>query len=199
MDPLLTADERQLVHEQRQLLDDAHRLLEDLGMLPDDLEVLSTLRRQLEELFLVVVVGEYNAGKSTFLNAVLGRNLLETGELPTTRQVHQLRWGEVESVIESAPGLLLHELPADLLRDLNIVDTPGTNSMQREEQALTEGFVPRADLVFFLTSLMQPYSASESQFLELIRGWGKQIVFVVNQEERFDVCERQTSPVCCDP
>jgi small GTP-binding protein len=181
VDPLLTSEERQVVHEQRQLLDEARRLIEDLDMLPDDLEVLSTLRQQLEELFLVVVVGEYNAGKSTFLNALLGNNLLETGELPTTRQVHQLRFGEVENVVESAPGLLLHELPADLLRDLNIVDTPGTNSMQREEQALTEGFVPRADLVFFLTSLMQPYSASESEFLKLIRSWGKQIVFVINQ------------------
>jgi len=181
LDPLLSAEEREIVHDQRQLLDDARSLVQELGMLPDDVEVLSTLRRQLEELFLVVVVGEYNAGKSTFLNALLGQNLLETGELPTTRQVHQLRHGDVDNVIESAPGLLLHELPADLLRDLNIVDTPGTNSMQREEQALTEGFVPRADLVFFLTSLMQPYSASESEFLKLIRSWGKQIVFVINQ------------------
>jgi len=181
LDPLLTNDEREIVHLQRHLLDDTHKLLTDLDMLPDDAQVLLDLRKQLDELFLVVVVGEYNAGKSTFLNALLGEDLLETGDLPTTRQVHQLRYGEVDNVIESAPGMLVHEMPSNLLRDLNIVDTPGTNSMQREEQALTEAFVPRSDLVFFLTSLMQPYSASESEFLKVISAWGKQIVFVVNQ------------------
>jgi small GTP-binding protein len=181
LDPLLTGDERQIVQEQRRLFDDSQKLVEDLDMLPQDLAVLATLRHQLDELFLVVVVGEYNAGKSTFLNAILGADLLETGELPTTRQVHLLRFGETDNTTESEPGLLVHELPADILHDLNIVDTPGTNSMQREEQALTEGFVPRADLVFFLTSLMQPYSASEHEFLKVIRSWGKQIVFVINQ------------------
>ena len=181
MDPLLNADEREIVHAQRRLLDDSHALLTDLNMLPDDTQVLVDLRTQLDELFLVVVVGEYNAGKSTFLNALMGEDLLETGELPTTRQVHQLRYGEVDSIVESAHGMLVHEMPSDLLRELNIVDTPGTNSMQREEQALTEAFVPRADLVFFLTSLLQPYSASESEFLKVISAWGKQIVFVINQ------------------
>ena len=174
-------DEREIVQQQRRLLDDSRKLVDDLDMLPKDLEVLEDLRQQLDELFLVVVVGEYNAGKSTFLNALLEADLLETGELPTTRQVHLLRYGSVENITESEPGLLIHELPAELLQDLNIVDTPGTNSMQREEQALTEGYVPRADLVFFLTSLMQPYSASEHEFLKVIRSWGKQIVFVINQ------------------
>ncbi len=181
IDPLLTADERELVHRQRALFDDARARIADLDLIPKDVEALEAMRRQLDEFFLLVVVGEFNAGKSTFLNALLGRPVLEVGELPTTRQVHVLRHGPVESVREAEPGLLVHELPVPLLEFLNVVDTPGTNSMQRQEQALTEAFVPRADLVFFITSLMRPYTASEHAFLELIRSWGKQIVFVVNQ------------------
>ena len=47
------------------------------------------------------------------------------------------------------------------LRDISIVDTPGTNSIERMEEEITRGFVPRADLVLFVTSLLQPLTASE--------------------------------------
>ncbi len=181
MDPLLTPEERALVHEQRRLFDAAHELLSDLELVPGDPEALEAMRHRLDELFLIMVVGEFNAGKSTFLNAILGADALDTGELPTTRSVHLLRHGAVEAVREAEPRLLVHELAVELLRDLNIVDTPGTNSMQREEQRLTEGFVPRADFVFFVTSLLRPYSASEHDFLKLILSWGKRVVFIVNQ------------------
>ena len=150
MDPFLTPEERELVHEQRALFDASRELLADLDMVPGDLPALEAMRRRLDELFLIMVVGEFNAGKSTFLNAILGTDALETGELPTTRSVHLLRHGTIQSVREAEPRLLVHELPVELLQDLNIVDTPGTNSMQREEQLLTEGFVPRADFVFFV-------------------------------------------------
>jgi small GTP-binding protein len=180
IDPLLTAAERDLVHAQKKLLEDSRALLRDLVMLPEDLRALEEVARRLDELFLVVIVGEYNAGKSTFINCLLGESLLEVGDLPTTREVHVLTYGEVASSRQVEPGLMHHELPSPLLRDLNIVDTPGTNSMQRREQELTERFVPRADLVLFVTTLMRPYAASEHEFLQLIRDWGKKVLFVVN-------------------
>ena len=55
--------------------------------------------------------------------------------------------------------------------------------MQRREEELTERFVPRADLVLFLTSLLRPYSASEHDFLSRIRSWGKKIVLVVSHSD----------------
>ena len=183
IDPLLTSEQRRIVDDQRELLADAERLLADLDMLPDDRAALVGVRRSLDELFLLVVVGEYNAGKSTLINRLLGEDILETGDLPTTREVHLLKWGEPRSSHQIETGLLQHDLPADLLKDLSIVDTPGTNSMQRREQELTEAFVPRADLVLFLTTLVRPYTASEHEFLGVIRGWGKKILFAVNHSD----------------
>ena len=152
-------------------------------MLPEDREALAGVETAIDEMFLLVIVGEYNAGKSTLINALLGEPALEVGDLPTTREVHLLRHGDVRSSIQAEPGLLHHSLPADLLRDLCIVDTPGTNSMQRREQQLAERFVPRADLVLFLTTLLRPYTASEHDFLTYIRDWGKKILFVVNHAD----------------
>ncbi|MBZ0268117.1 dynamin family protein, partial [bacterium] len=144
---------------------------------------LSGMRTALDEIFLLVVVGEYNAGKSTLINCLLGDTVLEVGDLPTTREVHLLRHGEVRGARQLEPGLVLHQHPAERLRELCIVDTPGTNSMQRREEELTERFVPRADLVLFLTSLRRPYAASEHDFISRIRAWGKKVVFVVSHAD----------------
>ena len=78
----------------------------------------------------------------------------------------------------------LFRYPLDALRDLEIVDTPGTNSIDRMEEEITRGFVPRADLVLFVTSLLQPLTASELAFLAHIREWGKKVIFVVNGVDR---------------
>jgi hypothetical protein len=76
------------------------------------------------------------------------------------------------------------------------VDTPGTNAIIRRHEELTRDFIPRADLVFFVTSADRPFTESERAFLEQIREWGKKIVLVVNKidiltspEERSQVIE----------
>ena len=75
--------------------------------------------------------------------------------------------------------------PVELLRDLHIVDTPGTNAIDREHERLTIDFVPRADLVLFVTSADRPFTETERVFLETIRDWGKKIVIVVNKVDIF--------------
>ena len=76
--------------------------------------------------------------------------------------------------------------PADLLRDVHIVDTPGTNAIIREHEQLTAEFVPRADLVLFVTSADRPFTETERAFLETIRDWGKKIVIVINKVDIFE-------------
>jgi predicted GTPase len=71
--------------------------------------------------------------------------------------------------------------PVEWLRDINIVDTPGTNAVIRKHEQITSEFVPRADLILFVTSADRPFTESERQFIERIRDWGKKVVFVVNK------------------
>lgn len=60
-------------------------------------------------------------------------------------------------------------LSAALLRDVNVVDTPGTNVILERQQKLTEEYVPRADLVLFVMSADRPFTDSEVNFLKYIR------------------------------
>ena len=56
----------------------------------------------------------------------------------------------------------------------------------REHERLTTDFVPRADLVLFVTSADRPFTETERAFLETIRGWGKKIVIVINKVDIFE-------------
>jgi small GTP-binding protein len=135
----------------------------------------------LDELFLLVIVGEFNAGKSAFINALLGQALLTEGVTPTTAQVNLLKYGESRQHRAQDAHLHIRSEPLELLRHLNIVDTPGTNAIIREHQAITEDFVPRSDLVLFITSADRPFTESERNFLAQIKAWGKKVVLVINK------------------
>jgi small GTP-binding protein len=177
-----------VLHErQRELLQQERRLAAELQACLigfEGAEAYATTLRQvttaLDELFLLVVVGEFNAGKSACINALLHANVLEEGVIPTTHQVILLRYGEQqERLLE--PVLLEIFYPADFLRDITIVDTPGVNAVLREHERLTEEFIPRSDLILFVTSVDRPFTESERAFLERIRAWGKKVVLVLNK------------------
>ena len=94
-----------------------------------------------------------------------------------------MKWGEqaAEQVVDENFGVYLYPLP--LLKELNIVDTPGTNAVIRYHERLTDEFVPRSDLILFITSADHPLTESERQFLERIVAWGKKVVFALNKAD----------------
>lgn len=181
MQRVLTHDQDQLLRRERSMLEDLRVLLVRLGAPEEDLDVLKRALNQLDELFLLVIVGEFNAGKTAFLNALLGERLLAEGVLPTTSQIQVLRYGEQASQEVDADETLTVHLPVEWLREINLVDTPGTNAVIQRHQEITEHFVPRSDLVLFITSADRPFSESERIFLERIRQWGKKILVVINK------------------
>jgi small GTP-binding protein len=178
---LLTAEQARLRSELRGALEAVGAALEAVGASTEDRRLLADAARGLDELFLLVVVGEFNAGKSALLNELLGTRLLPEGVTPTTAAITLVRRGERETEEWRGPALLERRLPAEVLRDLAIVDTPGTNAIVRQHEALTREFVPRADLILFVTSADRPFTESERELLEAIREWGKKIVVVVNK------------------
>src|SRR5574337_2047304 len=140
------------------------------------------MRSQLEEPFYLLVAGEYNSGKSSFINAMCGERVLVDGPTPTTNRITLLTYGDKVEVKEVGDHLCQATYPMESLRDVTLVDTPGTNSIIIEHAALTESFVHRAELVLFVTSADHPFTESERQFLQFLKGkWGRKVLFILNK------------------
>ncbi|NDJ86903.1 MAG: GTP-binding protein [Chloroflexi bacterium] len=144
--------------------------------------------------FLVVIVGEFNAGKSTFVNALLGDELLPTGITPTTDMIELIRHGQEK---KQQPA----EKHADVVREWThpntgspgvvIVDTPGTGSVFLKHERIAKQFLSRSDLVLFLLSAKKAFAQTERLYLELARDYGKKIILVLNQVDLLDRQERK--------
>ena len=178
---ILAERQEQILKRERSFLNDLRVQLVEFGVLKSDLVTFGQSIAQLDDLFLLVVVGEFNSGKSAVINALLGQKLLKEGVTPTTFQINILRFGQEmgQKVVEQSHEIRL--LPVDLLSEVSIVDTPGTNAIIRYHEELTRHFVPRADLVLFITSVDRPFTESESRFMGEIRDWGKKVVIVINK------------------
>ena len=180
---ILTSRQDALLREERGLLTRLRTAVAKLDAAADQQQALDESIRQLDELFLLVVVGEFNAGKSAFINALVGQQVLQEGVTPTTAVITVLEYGDhLEQSVRQANQLTV-KAPVELLREIRIVDTPGTNAIIREHETMTAEFIPRSDLVFFVTSADRPFTETERGFMEHIRGWGKKIVIVVNKSD----------------
>jgi small GTP-binding protein len=180
---MLTNEQAEFLREEKEALAEIRLALAEIDVPREDLATLQEAILQLDELFLVVIVGEFNAGKSALVNALLGERVLPEGATPTTSRVTLVKWGEriAEQVVDENFAIYTYPLP--LLKELNIVDTPGTNAVIRHHERLTNEYVPRSDLVLFVTSADHPMTESERQFLERILAWGKKVVFALNKAD----------------
>ena len=197
-----------MLREQKDLVRACRQLSQQVGGLDDDQDPMlqdSFLQEfELDATFSVVVAGEFNAGKSTLINALLGTKLLESGSLPTTDCItivahdhgrskkpsslpNQGGEEDEESQQPSLPlGVVAHTLNLPLLDDLTIIDTPGTNSTWLDHTERTMRLLPSADLILFVTSADRPFSESEKKLLQGIQAYRKSIVLVVNKMDILD-------------
>ena len=180
---VLDSRQEALVRRERALLGRLADFLVGFGAPGEDVEISRRAASDLEELFLLVIVGEFNSGKSAFVNALLGAEVSREGVTPTTDRITLLRYADEPEERERRDGVLERGHPNELLREIAIVDTPGTNAIIRHHEELSRGFVPRSDLVIFVTSADRPLTESERGYLELVRDWGKKIVLVVNKAD----------------
>jgi small GTP-binding protein len=178
---ILSGAEDELLREERRILGRLRTALARFDAAPEQQQALERSIEQLDELFLLVVVGEFNSGKSAFINALVGSRVAEEGVTPTTSQINVLQYGDTLDRRVREANLHVITAPAEILREIHIVDTPGTNAIIREHEAITTEFVPRSDLVLFVTSADRPFTETERAFLEQVRGWGKKVVIVVNK------------------
>jgi small GTP-binding protein len=183
--PLLNEHERTLLQSQKDITDRSRALAHRVGItIPNDPN--HSILQQLAT-FSVVVAGEYNAGKSSLINALVGEpRLLETGTLPTTDTI---------AILSASPppkhwdnSVRFHHLPHNaFLQDLTLVDTPGTNAILTHHTAQTLRLLPAADWILFVTSADRPLSESERQLLEsMAKEYRKSIVLVINKMDILD-------------
>lgn len=170
--------------------------------------------------FHLVVVGEFNHGKTTFVNALLGRQVLPTGVTPTTACIHHLEFAEQPSAAvvkhdgsrkdipfdevrryvvgaDGDPDAVKHLevfFPADLLKErIVLVDTPGVNDLSLTRSDITYSYIPKSDAVLFLLDAGQPLKESERVFLQekLLAASRNKIVFVVTKRDIWDEAEEK--------
>ncbi|WP_404274931.1 dynamin family protein [Exiguobacterium undae] len=164
-----------------------------------------------EEAF-IVVVGEFNHGKTTFVNSLMGEKILPMGILPTTATINIIGKGERKLEVHykdaTSKAIELDELhsfigdhPVENIEMITVqhpdvpfaapyymVDTPGLNDLNKTRSDVSYGFIPKADVVFFLLKADQPISGTELSFLEdtLLEEGLNNIVFVMNFAEEMD-------------
>jgi small GTP-binding protein len=171
------------------------------------------------ERFHLVVLGEFNHGKSTFVNALLGAEVLPTGITPTTAAINHVLWSERPraqatlmdgDTIAIAPAALADWVtvtgarsgdvayvevgfPASILREnITLVDTPGVNDLNEQRADITYGYVPRADAVIFLLDAGQALKESEREFLSsrVLAATADRLIFVLGKVDLLSAAER---------
>lgn len=168
------------------IVNDIHRLSQEIGH-KELAATVGELRNRMSEPFMFVVVGEVKAGKSSFINALLnadGREICKVAPQPMTDTVQQILYGEKEEVITVNPYLKKIMVPVDILKEIAVVDTPGTNSIVEKHQEITEKFIPASDLVIFVFEAKNPYRQSSWDFFDYIHSdWHKKIIFILQQKD----------------
>jgi ribosome biogenesis GTPase A len=207
---------REIIARFQQLADVA----EAVGMTTLSRDIRNTRIPKLEaERFHLVVLGEFNHGKSTFVNALLGQDVLPTGITPTTASINhvvyadaprahvkllsgsdtQIDPGQLKDWVTVAGGhaddVAFVELgfPADMLKNnVVLVDTPGVNDLNEQRAEVTYGYVPRADAVVFLLDAGQALKDSEREFLRsrVLESARDRLIFVLGKMDMLSPDER---------
>ncbi len=186
-------------------------------------ERLKTLFARLaEDRFNLVVVGRFNRGKTTLMNAVLGTDRLPTGIVPLTSVITTVAYGSKERVVlkyrnrildqeitldalqrhvtqQGNPGNVQGieraeiELPVEILRrGFHFVDTPGLGSVIVENTLTTEAFLPEADAFILVTSYESPLSEEEIRFFKAASTSGRRVFVVLNKHDTVSPEQRAT-------
>jgi small GTP-binding protein len=187
--PIAALREREI-----QLLNDIAQALQEEGEeAADDRRRLRDVAQDLHDMFFMVgVIGEFNSGKSTFVNALLGERLLPMGITPTTEYIELIRYNASPNKVPTVreDGLREWAHPNTGAEGVAIVDTPGTGSVFERHEKTAKEFLHRSDLVIFLISAKQAFAETERKYIEMAQRFGKKIILVVNQVDLLQQSER---------
>lgn len=154
------------------------------------------LKRFLNAPFNLMITGDFKRGKSSFVNALLEKELLPTAVTPETVTINSVSYAE-ESCVEvyfennTKQQIQLDDLKREnlevllaetqskvkyisvkdnneILKNINIVDTPGLNDAAGCFDDMVIECLSKADAVIYVVSAQFPMSGSEQEFLSNI-------------------------------
>jgi ribosome biogenesis GTPase A len=205
------------------LIRSGKNVLHELGLPEMEEQFQALLVKLAEDRFNLAVVGQFKRGKSSLMNAIIGRDLLPTGLLPLTSAITTLCYGPDERIVLQREGWALEqeiaidelaeyvtergnpgnekgliearvEMPVPFLRrGLYFIDTPGIGSANQAATATTYQFLPEADAVILVTSVEAPMSTVEESLLRDIRKDVRKLFIVVNKIDLLD--EANLAPI----
>lgn len=189
-----------------------HSLLEEKNLSSSELKTaLLKLQIRSEEPMKVAITGQFSSGKSTFLNALLAKNILPTGITPVTSKVNYIRYGDEFKIkvryldgreeYHSVDGIkrftdqrenvnevayLTIYAPLELLKDIIFVDTPGLNSQAKVDTTTTQNVLKEVDGIIWLTLIDNAGKQSEAEVLkEYLKAYKNKSLCVLNQKDKF--------------
>lgn len=189
------------------------KLLDDKFLPSSQLkDTLNKLIRRARYPMEVAITGQFSAGKSTFLNALLSRNILPTGITPVTSKVNFINYGDeyklkityysgaqeyapIEAIadftdqrqdeMKDIKYLTLYA-PMDILKDISFVDTPGLNSQSQSDTDTTRKVLKNVGGIIWLTLIDNAGKQSEAEILEeYMEHFKDKTLCVLNQKDKF--------------
>jgi GTPase SAR1 family protein len=146
------------------------------------------VKKEFETLFNFVVVGKVKAGKSSFLNALLGikegeEDIFEVGPGPQTSKITIVRKGEGN--VETKGDIVTIYKDLDSLEGIEIIDTPGTDTIMEKHEKITRDFLENSNLIMFVFDSKNIYTKSDWDLVEeIIKNLNKDVIFILSQKDR---------------
>lgn len=150
------------------------------------------ITKRRSEPFSLVVLGDFKRGKSTIINAILGKSIAPVNVAPETLTINSISYGEIpsaEAVLKNGQRItltaddlvreklekLMRAFPdtldyidirdnAELLKEIRIVDTPGLSDLDCLDKQVQD-YLVNADAIIYVASALSPFSESEQEFL----------------------------------
>ena len=133
----------------------------------------------------ILVVGEFSAGKSSLINALLGEPLLPVGIAETTAAVCRVRYGLTAARVQDDNGDgSVYEHPNRLLKRLDLVDTPGANTPITTHRLLASEAAAEQPVWLYVTRADQCLKMSELAWLRGQRCHEVHLLIAINQVDR---------------